>query len=58
MMKIGKKDSFVFVEKEVIDCVLTQNIKKLVKFITKLDEKKLIFDFLGKYINKLMDTFR
>ena len=58
MMKIGKKDSFVFVEKEVIDCVLTQNINKLVKFITKIDEKKLIFEFLGKYINKLMDTFR
>ena len=38
-MKIGKKDSFAFVEKEVLGCVLTPNTKKLVKFIIKLDEK-------------------
>jgi hypothetical protein len=39
MMKIDKKDSFAFVEKEVLDCVLTLNTKKRVKFIIKLDEK-------------------
>ena len=43
MIKIGKKDSFVFVEKEVSGCVLTPNIKKLARFIIKLDEKTKLF---------------
>ena len=46
MMKIGKNDSFVFAEKEVLGCVLTSNTKRLVKFIIKLDEKN------GQFLEK------